>query len=76
MLAVLLEVRAALPRFFGKRLSASLKVEEKEAIEAFLRELISALDRRWDWNVEDRRQFQRDLSLYQDFAGAQRLCGK
>jgi hypothetical protein len=71
VLAMVLEVRHALPRFFGKKQRASLKEEQKEAIDAFFRELMAALDRVWSWNAEDRREFRRDLALYSDFAAGQ-----
>jgi hypothetical protein len=66
-LAVLVETRAALPRFFGKQSASKLKPDEKEVIEAFFRELLAALARAQNWNVEDRRQFRRDLALYSEF---------
>ena len=71
VLAIILEVRHALPRFFGKKQHASLKEEDKKAVDAFLRELIAALDRMGNWNTEDRRQFRRDLAMYSDFAAGQ-----
>lgn len=67
VLAVLIEARAALPRFFGKKQAARLKEDEKQAIDAFFQEMIAALDRAWEFNGEDRRQFRRDLKLYSDF---------
>jgi hypothetical protein len=67
VLAMILEVRQSVPRFFGKKQLAKLKEEERQAIDAFFRELIAALDRAWNWNGEDRRQFRRDLALYSDF---------
>jgi hypothetical protein len=71
VLAIIVEVRTALPRFLGKKMRASLKEEEKESVDAFFRELVAALDRVWGWNAEDRRQFRRDLALYTDFADGQ-----
>ena len=71
VLAIILEVRHAMPRFFGKKQRAALKEEEKEAADAFFSELMAALDRAWSWNAEDRRQFRRDLALYSDFAAGQ-----
>jgi len=71
VLAILVEVRTALPRFFGKKLRARLKEEEKETIDAFFGELLASLDRAWGGNAEDRRQFRRDLALYTDFADGQ-----
>ncbi len=71
VLAIIADVRNALPRFFGKKQRASLKKEEKEIIDAFFRELLASLDRVWNWNAEDRRQFRRDLALYSDFADGQ-----
>ena len=71
VLAIIVEARNALPRFFAKKLRASLKEDEREATDAFFRELLAALDRAWGWNAEDRRQFRRDLALYTDFADGQ-----
>jgi len=68
ILALIVEIRAALPRFFGKQKADKLKLEEKEAIELFFRELTGALDRAQRWTAEDRRQFRRDLKLYSEFA--------
>lgn len=65
--ALLVEIRDALPRFFGKQKAASLKPEERESIEAFLRELLAALARAQNWTAEERRQFRRDLGLYAEF---------
>ena len=69
VLAMILEVRQALPRFFGKKQFAKLGEEEQQAVEIFSRELTAALGRVWDWKGEDRRQFHRDLALYFDFGG-------
>ena len=71
VLAIVAEVRSALPRLFGKKLRARLKEEEKETIDAFFRELLASLDRAWNSTAEDRRQFRRDLALYSDFADGQ-----
>jgi len=68
VIAMILEVRRALPGFFGKKLPSKLKDEERESIDLFLRELVGALGRAWNWDGEDRRQFRRDFSLYSDFA--------
>jgi hypothetical protein len=68
LLAMILDVREALPNFFGRKLKNKLKAEEMEAIDAFFREFMSALARAQNWNGEDRRQFRRDLSLYTDFS--------
>jgi hypothetical protein len=67
VLALIVETRGALPRFFGKQNASKLKSEEKEAMEAFFRELVAALERAQKWNAEDRRQFRRDLALYSEF---------
>jgi len=66
LLAMIVEVREILPAFFGKKQMNKLKSEEKEAIDAFSRELLAALARAQNWNGEDRRQFRRDLALYSD----------
>ena len=68
VMALIVETRNALPRFFGKQSPAKLKPEDKEAIEAFFGELLAALARAQNWNAEDRRQFRRDLDLYMEFA--------
>jgi hypothetical protein len=68
VLATILEVRALLPRFFGKKHRDALRAEERDAIDEFLRELVAALGRALDYNGEDRRQFRRDLTLYSEFA--------
>ena len=69
VLAMTYEVHQVLPRFFGKKQYKALKGDEKEAMDAFIRELMGALGRVWNWNGEDRVQFRRDLKLYSEFAG-------
>jgi hypothetical protein len=68
MLAMIHEIPQLLPRFFGKKQQAALKVEERQAMDAFFLELMAALGRVWKWNAEDRRQFGHDLDLYSEFA--------
>ena len=68
VLALIVETRATLPRFFGKQKMTKLKPEEKEAVEAFFQELVAALGRAQNWSADDRRQFRRDLALYSEFA--------
>jgi hypothetical protein len=67
LFALIVETQCALPRFFGKQLASKLKPEEKEAIEAFFRELLAALARAQNWSAEDRREFRRDLAIYSEF---------
>jgi hypothetical protein len=69
ILALIVETRDAVPRFFGKQKASKLRPEESDAIEAFFRELVAALARAQNWSAEDRRQFRRDLALYSDFSG-------
>lgn len=76
LLAIIVEVQNALPTFFGKRAKSKLKSEEREAIEAFSRELVAALARAQNWNGEDRRQFRRDLALHSDFSERRNLKRK
>jgi hypothetical protein len=76
LLAMIVEVREALPIFFGKKQKSKLRSEEMEAIDAFSRELLAALARAQNWNGEDRRQFRRDLSLYSDFTARQEGAAK
>jgi predicted RNA-binding Zn ribbon-like protein len=68
MLAMIHEVPQILPRFFGKKQYAALKTEEKEAMNAFVLELMAALGRVWGWNAQDRRQFGHDLDMYSECA--------
>lgn len=76
LLAMIVEVHEALPAFFGKKLQSKLKTEEREAIEAFSRELLAALSRAQNWNGEDRRQFRRDLALYSEFSARREVATK
>jgi hypothetical protein len=74
LLAMIVEVRKALPAFFGRKQESKLKSEVTEAIDAFFRELLAALARAQNWNGEDRRQFRRDLALYSDFSARQMMA--
>jgi hypothetical protein len=76
LLAMIVEVQEALPAFFGKKQQGKLKSEEREAIEAFSRELMAALARAQNWNGEDRRQFRRDLALYLEFSARREMVAK
>jgi hypothetical protein len=76
VLALIVETRAVLPRFFGKQKASSLKAEEKEAIDAFFRELHAALGRAQNWSADDRRQFRRDLALYSESSKHEEKQGK
>lgn len=76
LLAMIVEVREALPAFFRGKQKSKLKSEETEAMDAFFRELLAALARAQNWNGEDRRQFRRDLELYSDFSGRQKTAAK
>jgi len=73
LLAMIVEVHEVLPVFFGKKQKSKLNNEEKEAIDAFSRELLDALVRAQNWNGEDRQQFRRDLALYSDFSARQEM---
>jgi hypothetical protein len=68
LLGMVVEVHDALPAFFGKKSKAKLKSEERDAVDAFSRELLAALSRAQNWNVDDRKQFRRDLALYSEFS--------
>lgn len=67
VLALTIETRDALPRFFGKQKVSKLNPEEVQAVEVFFRELVAAVERAKNWNAEDRRQFRRDLAFYLEF---------
>ena len=66
VLATIVEVRGALPKFFGKKQHQKLKEDQKQAVDAFFRELIAALERAWSLNAEEQRRFARDLALYSE----------
>lgn len=72
ILGLIVETRNALPRFFGKQNADRLKPDERQAVEAFFRELLAALARAQNWNAEDRRLFRRDLDLYAEFSARRR----
>jgi hypothetical protein len=76
VLAMIHQARQALPRFYSMKKRAVLKDEEKQAVEAFFRELMAGLGRAWDWNGEDKRQFRRDLNLYTEFAMRSELVAR
>ena len=76
VLSMILEVHKSLPGFFGKKQYSKLKEEDKQSIDAFFRELIASLDRAWNWNGDDRRQFRRDLALYSDSGAGQAAPAK
>jgi hypothetical protein len=76
LLAMIVEVNEILPAFFGKKLKSKLKSEEKEAVDAFSRELLAAMARAQNWNGEDRRQFRRDLALYSEFCARREMAAK
>ena len=68
LLGMIVEVQDTLPAFFGKKSKSKLKAEERDAVDAFSRELVAALSRALNWNVDDRKHFRRDLALYTDFS--------
>ena len=76
LLAMIVEVNEILPAFFGKKLKSKLKSEEKEAVDAFSRELLAAMARPQNWNGEDRRQFRRDLAFYSEFCARREMAAK
>jgi len=76
LLAMIVEVREALPAFFGGKHKSKLKSEETEAIDAFFRELLAALARAENWDGEDRRRFRRDLAFYSEFSARQKMAAK
>jgi hypothetical protein len=73
VLAMTMEIRDLLPKFFGKKSLKNLKLEQMESIDAFLKEMVDALGRVWGWNTEEEQQFRRDLALYADFSKRREL---
>lgn len=64
LLAMIIEVREQLPRFFGKRRGAELAEEQALAADAFFDQFFYALGRMERWSAEDLAEFLRDLDLY------------
>jgi hypothetical protein len=76
LLAMIIETQEALPAFFGKKQKGKLKNEEKEAIDAFSKELLAALERAQNWKAEERTQFRRDLEFYSEFSARKEMKSK
>jgi hypothetical protein len=66
LLAMTIELREQLPRFFGKRRGAveALAETQSSAADAFFQQYFSALGRVEDWTNEEMAEFLRDLELY------------
>jgi hypothetical protein len=74
LLAMIIEIREQLPRFFGKRRGAELREAEAAAAAAFFEQFFDALGRVERWSAEDAAEFERDLELYSRM-GPQRARG-
>lgn len=66
LLAMTIEVREQLPRFFGKHRGAMEALDETQvsAAAAFFEQYFSALGRVERWSAEEMAEFLRDLELY------------
>jgi len=64
LLAMIIEVREQLPRFFGKRRGVDLVDPQASAAAAFFDQLFYALGRVERWSAEEMAEFRRDLELY------------
>jgi hypothetical protein len=64
LLAMIIEVREQLPRFFGKRRGVELAEPQASAAAAFFDQFFYALGRVERWSAEDMAEFLRDLELY------------
>jgi hypothetical protein len=64
LLAMVIEVREQLPRFFGKRRGVALAEAQASAAAAFFDQLFSTLGRVERWPEEEMNEFLRDLELY------------
>jgi hypothetical protein len=64
LLAMIIEVREQLPRFFGKRRGAELAEPQASAADAFFDQLFSSVGRAERWSDEETTEFLRDLDLY------------
>jgi hypothetical protein len=64
LLAMIVEIREQLPRFFGKRRGAELDEAQAAAAAAFFEQFFDALGRVEHWSAEDAAEFDRDLELY------------
>jgi hypothetical protein len=64
LLAMVIEIREQLPRFFGKRRGAEVGESQAAAAEAFFEQFFYALGRVERWSEEETAEFMRDLDLY------------
>jgi len=64
LLAMIIEVREQLPRFFGKRRGVELAEPQASAAAAFFDQFFYALGRVKRWSAEEMAEFMRDLELY------------
>ena len=64
LLAMTIEVREQLPRFFGKRRGVELAEPQATAAAAFFDQFFYALGRVKRWSEEEMAEFWRDLELY------------
>jgi hypothetical protein len=64
LLAMIIEVREQLPRFFGKRRGVELAEPQASAAAAFFDQFFYALGRVERWSAEEMAEFLRDLELY------------
>jgi hypothetical protein len=64
LLAMIIELREQLPRFFGKRRGAEVGESQAAAAEAFFEQFFYALGRVERWSEEETAEFMRDLDLY------------
>jgi hypothetical protein len=64
LLAMVIEIREQLPRFFGKRRGAEVGESQAAAAEAFFDQFFYALGRVERWSEEETAEFMRDLDLY------------
>jgi hypothetical protein len=64
LLAMVIEIREQLPRFFGKRRGAEVGESQAAAAEAFFEQFFYALGRVERWSEEEAAEFMRDLDLY------------
>ncbi len=71
MMAMVLEVREALSRFYGKKKRSALDAAAQQAVDAFYGELLASIGRAWNLDPSDLRQFRRDLALYSDSSARQ-----
>lgn len=72
LLAMVLEVERAVPRWFGPRRLPQARTSQSPEAEAFFLEVLAALERAKQWTAAEATEFRHDLALYRQLRPAPR----